>query len=66
MYENRSQAQTDITDRKPFRRKVFDWKVGKRGKFKKTARVWSDEMENPFRENEADVGKINADLSRRC
>lgn len=36
-------TQTDILDRKTFRRKVFDWKVGQREIVKRNGVAWSDD-----------------------
>ena len=42
--------QTDILDRKVFRKKVFDWKVGRRETFKRTGTAWSDERKRAHSE----------------
>ena len=43
-------TQADILDRKIFRQKIFDWKVGQREKRKRTGAIWSDDRKRKHSE----------------
>ena len=58
--------QADIVDRKTFRQKVFDWKVGQREKRKKTGTAWSDERKKAHSERMKQVwAQRKANSTRR-
>ena len=43
-------TQTDISDRKIYRQKIFDWKVGQREIIKRSGTAWSDERKTAHSE----------------
>lgn len=59
-------TQTDIQDRKTFRQKIFDWKVGQRENTRRPGAAWSDERKRNHSERMKQVwAQRKANLSRQ-